>query len=101
MLFNQASPTLFKMCATGAHIKDAKLTCRKAGGGQQVFLTVEFGNLIISSFETVGDPDSVLPRNVVGFNFETIKFNYTLQSADGSLGATTTAGYDLKKNTAT
>jgi type VI secretion system secreted protein Hcp len=98
MLLNKASPKLFVMCATGDHIPSAKLICRKAGGGQQVFLTVEFTNLVISSFETVGDPANVLPKNLISFNFEEIEFNYQEQNPDGTVGATTTAGYDLKAN---
>ena len=32
---DKASPLLFKACATGTHIKDAIITHRKAGKGQQ------------------------------------------------------------------
>jgi type VI secretion system secreted protein Hcp len=98
MMFNKASPKLFVMCATGEHIPSAKLICRKAGSGQQEFIHVSFTNLLISSFETTGDPSKVLPRNDVRFNFETIQIDYMEQGSDGSVGATTTAGYDLKKN---
>src|SRR3977135_2325668 len=35
---NSASPTLFLYCANGKHLKDAKLTCRKAGGDQVDFM---------------------------------------------------------------
>ena len=99
MLFNKASPKLFVLCATGEHIPHAKLICRKAGGGQQEYINVTFTNLLISSFETNGVPDKVIPRNDVRFNFETIQIDYMEQNVDGSIGATTTAGYDLKKNT--
>jgi type VI secretion system secreted protein Hcp len=99
MWFNQASPKLFVMCATGQHIDTAQLICRKAGGGQQQFLTVNFSNLVISSFDTVGGGDgNVVPLNNISFNFEQIQINYQPQQADGTVGATTTAGYDLKKN---
>ena len=98
MWVNKASPKLFVMCATGEHIPSAKLICRKAGGGQQVFLEVEFRNLVISSFETIGSEAHLHPRNAISFNFEEIEFNYQEQGADGTVGATTTAGYDLKRN---
>lgn len=98
MWLNKASPKLFVMCATGEHIPSAKLTCRKAGGGQQVFFEVDFLNLSISSFETIGDGSHVHPRNKISFNFESIEVNYMEQNDDGTLGATTTAGYDLKRN---
>lgn len=100
MLFNKASPKLFVMCATGEHIPSAQLICRKAGGGQQTFLTVDFSNVLISSFETnsATEEDQISPMNNVSFNFAKIEVHYQEQGADGSAGATTSAGYDLKKN---
>src|SRR6266542_976170 len=38
MKVNKASPKLMLACATGQHIKEATLTCRKAGKDQQEFL---------------------------------------------------------------
>jgi len=35
MKINKASPKLFLACATGQHIKEALLTCRRAGKEQQ------------------------------------------------------------------
>lgn len=103
MQFNKASPKLFVMCATGEHIPSAKLICRKAGGGQQTFMSIDFSNVLVSSFETGSDPtgEQISPLNTIAFNFEKIVVNYQEQNTDGSLGATTTAGYDLKKNART
>lgn len=98
MWFNKASPKLFQMCATGEHVKKATLVCRKAGGGQQTFLEIEFENLVISSFDIVGDEERLHPRNDVTFNFETIQLKYMPQKPDGTVGAASTAGYNLKKN---
>ena len=38
---NKASPILMKACATGEHIKEATITVRKAGKGQQEFLILK------------------------------------------------------------
>src|SRR5262249_36185076 len=38
---DKASPSLLKACATGAVIKDATITERKAGKGQQEFLIIK------------------------------------------------------------
>ena len=35
---DKASPLLLKACATGTHLKDATITHRKAGKGQQEYL---------------------------------------------------------------
>jgi type VI secretion system secreted protein Hcp len=110
MVSNKASPKLFLMCATGEHIPQAKLVCRKSGSGQQDFLTVTFGNCLVSSFKTVGnmplgpsmvtlqDADTVLPTDVLSLNFARIEIEYKEQKNDGSMGAVIKSGYDLKLN---
>ena len=40
---------LMSSCATGEHIKEATLTCRKAGGSQQDFLIIKMNDMIVSS----------------------------------------------------
>ena len=37
---DKASPKLMLACATGQHIKQATLTCRKAGGQQQEYIKI-------------------------------------------------------------
>ena len=99
MATNKASPALFLNCATGAHIKKAQLTCRKAGGDQQEYLKVYFEDLLISSYKTGGAAsDSGATKDAIAFNFSTIKFEYAPQKADGSLGSPVIFGYDIKQN---
>ncbi len=94
---NKASPKLFLACATGQHIKEAKLTCRKAGGDQQEFLTVTMTDVLISSYQQGGASESdVVPTDQVSFNFTKIEVEYVPQKADGSADAPVKAGYDLK-----
>src|SRR6478735_7336737 len=45
---DKASPLLLKACATGTHIKDATITHRKAGKGQQEYLIVKLNDVIIT-----------------------------------------------------
>jgi type VI secretion system secreted protein Hcp len=52
MRVNKASPTLFLACAQGDHIKNAILTCRKAGKKQQEFMKVTMSDCVVSSFQT-------------------------------------------------
>ena len=52
----KASPLLMKACATGAHLKEATVTQRKAGKGQQEFLIVKMNDIIITS--VIGDSKS-------------------------------------------
>ncbi len=47
MKVNKASPKLFLACATGEHIQEAVLTCRKAGKEQQEHLKYKFSDVLI------------------------------------------------------
>ena len=98
MKINKSSPKLFLACANGEHIKDAILTCRKAGKEQQEFLIWKFSDLLISSYQTGGSQGDVVPTDQISFNFSKIEVEYKEQKADGTLQAGIKAGYDLKQN---
>ena len=99
MRLNRASPGLMKACATGQHIKMATLSARKAGKGQQEYLTFKFHDVLVSSFQTGGSEDAdVVPTDQVSFNFAKIEVEYKPQKADGSLGSAVEFRYDLKAN---
>ena len=46
---DKASPLLLRGCATGQHLKEATITRRKAGKGQQEFLVIKMNDVIITS----------------------------------------------------
>ena len=98
MGLNRASIGLMKACATGQHIKTATLSGTKAGKGQQEYLTFKFHDVLVSSFETGGSEDAVVPTDSVSFNFAKIEVEYRPQNANGSLGAAVQFRYDLKAN---
>jgi type VI secretion system secreted protein Hcp len=94
---SKASPRLYLACANGEHIKQALLTCRKAGGKQEEFLKITLTELMITSFnigESAGD-DGV-PIDQVSLNFAKIEQEYREQKADGSMGGWIKAGWDVK-----
>ena len=86
MGLNRASIGLMKACATGQHIKTATLSARKAGKGQQEYLTFKFHDVLISSYQTGGSEDAVVPTDSVSFNFAKLEVDYKPQKADGTLG---------------
>jgi type VI secretion system secreted protein Hcp len=99
MRLNKASPRLMKACATGQHIKVATLTARKAGKGQQDYLTFKFHDVLVSSFQTGGSEEAPSsPTDHVSFNFAKLEVQYKPEKADGSLGAAVEFRYDLKAN---
>src|SRR6266496_1181094 len=54
---DKASPVLLRACATGEHFKEATITARKAGKGQQEFLIVKMNDVIITSVTHGGSGD--------------------------------------------
>src|SRR5688572_29559874 len=98
MGLNRASVGLMKACATGQHIKTATLSARKAGKGQQEYLTFKFHDVLVSSFQTSGSEEAFVPTDSVSFNFAKIEVEYKPQKADGSLGSPVEFRYDLKTN---
>jgi type VI secretion system secreted protein Hcp len=99
MKVNKASPKLFLACATGDHIKDALLTCRKAGKEQQEYLKIKFSELLISGYHTnAGGKENLVPTDTISFNFAKIEFHYAPQKADGKLDAPVVHNYSLKEN---
>jgi type VI secretion system secreted protein Hcp len=98
MKVNKATPKLVLACATGQHIKEATLVCRKAGGDQQEYMKIKFSDLLVSSFQTGGSQGDVVPVDQISMNFSKIEFEYKPQKADGSLDSAIKTGYDLKLN---
>jgi type VI secretion system secreted protein Hcp len=87
-------------CASGQHIKDAVLSCRKAGGSQD-FLTITLTEVTISSYEIAGNHAVVVdPTDQFALHFGKIQFHYLQQKPDGTMGESTEAGWDVKNNKA-
>jgi type VI secretion system secreted protein Hcp len=92
---DKASPVLMQACATGVHLKDATITQRKAGKGQQEFLVIKMNDVIITSVNDSDSNESGTLENVT-LNFAKIDVEYKPQKADGSLDAGIHFKYDLK-----
>ena len=93
---DKASPVLMKGCATGVHLKEATITHRKAGKGQQDFLIVKMNDVIITS---VTDEDSSGGNvETVSLTFAKVDLQYRPQKNDGSLDAGIHFKYDIKGN---
>lgn len=99
MGYNKASPKLMLFCAAGEHIKEATLTCRKAGGEQQEYLVVKMNDLLVSSYQTGGSAHGgVVPTEQISLNFSKVQIEYKAQDEKGKLGSAMKAGWDLKAN---
>ena len=94
---DKASPLLLKACATGTHIKDAIITHRKAGKGQQEYLIVKLNDVIITGVTHGGASGQPFSESV-SLAFAKVDLEYKPQKPDGSLDAGTHFTYDLKAN---
>jgi type VI secretion system secreted protein Hcp len=95
---DKASPNLMRACATGEHIKEATITVRKAGAGQQEFLIITLSDVIVTS---VLPSDSAADDGLVeqaSLQCAKVDLEYKPQKADGSLDAGIHFRYDIKAN---
>jgi type VI secretion system secreted protein Hcp len=95
---DKASPVLLKACATGQHIKEATITVRKAGKGQQEFLIIKMSDVIITGVTPSGSGDGAALAEHVALQFAKVDLEYKPQKADGSLDAGIHFKYDIKGN---
>ena len=94
---DKASPRLLEACATGQHLKDATITHRKAGKGQQEFLIVKMNDVIVTAVSH-GGTTSQPAAETVSLAFAKVDLEYRPQKSDGSLDAGIHFKYDLKAN---
>ena len=97
---DKASPVLLKACATGEHIKEATLTVRKAGKGQQEFLIIKMNDIIITGVTPSGAGDGAGTAEHIALQFAKVDLEYKPQKPDGSLDAGVHFVFDIKNNRA-
>ena len=92
---DKASPVLMQACATGVHIKEATITHRKAGKGQQEYLIVKMNDVIVTGVTNGGSGEAGESENV-SLAFAKVSVEYKPQKPDGSLDAGIFFKYDIK-----
>ena len=86
---SKASPQLIMACATGQHIKSAKLFVRKQGTEQQDYYVITLSDCLVSSFSQVGQGSEAAgglvaaPSESISLYFNSIAVQYTAD--DGSV----------------
>jgi type VI secretion system secreted protein Hcp len=93
-----ASTVLMKKCTLGEHIASGRLICRKAGGEQLEYITIEFKDCIVTSVSTGGSGGEDRLTENVSLNFGQYKIVYTEQTTDGGKGKQPEWGYDIAAN---
>ena len=95
---DKASPVLMKACATGEHIKEATITVRKAGKGQQEFLIIKMNDIIVTSVAPGGSGGGDGTMESIALQCAKVDLEYKPQKPDGSLDAGVHFKYDIKGN---
>ena len=94
---DKASPLLMKAWATGEHLKEATITHRKAGKGQQEYLVVKLNDVLITGV-VHGGTSGAAASETVSLVFGKVDFEYKPQKADGSLDAGIHFKFDIKSS---
>ena len=95
---DKASPVLLRACATGERIKEATITMRRAGKGQQEFLIIRMNDIVITSVALSAAGDAAATAESVALQFAKVDLEYKPQKPDGSLDAGVFFKYDIKSN---
>ena len=93
---DKASPVLLLACATGAHIKEATITHRRAGS-QQEFLIFKMNDVIVTGVLEGGGIEAPGSESVT-LAFAKVDFEYRALKADGTLDAGIHFKFDIKGN---
>lgn len=92
---DKSSPVLFQHAATGKHITEGKLICRKAGGKQMEYFTIDIKDIIVTSVSTGGSGGEDRFTENVTLNFGSFHMKYIEQKPDGAEGAKPEMKYDI------
>lgn len=96
---DSSSTVLLSSLCKGAHFKDAKLVCRKAGGDSPVdFLEIKLDNVIVTGLSTGGSQGEELVTENVTLNFEKFEVKYRTQDEKGKKGGEKIAKWNITKN---
>src|SRR5947209_16103816 len=83
---DKASPKLLEACATGEHLKEATVTFRKAGKGQQDFLIIKMNDVIITGV-VQSAPSSEAGWETVSLEFAKGDWEFKPIKGEGALDA--------------
>lgn len=95
---DKASTVIMQKCASGKHFPEAELICRKAGDTPIEYYKVKMTEVLISSISSGGSSGEDRMTENVTLNCAKMEVEYTPQNADGSAGASSTLGWDIRAN---
>jgi len=98
---DSATPALLKFCSSGKHIPNVKVSICKAGGTQIEYSTIVLKDVLVTSTRFDGATGGESMEVVYAFQAAKVEHHYWVQGKDGSKGAESQMGWDVKQNVAT
>lgn len=98
---DSATPAILKYCASGKHFASAKISICKAGGTQIEYATIVLKDVLVTSTQFVGASGGDAMGINYSFQATKVEHHYWVQGKDGSKGAESQMGWDVKQNVAT
>jgi len=95
---DKSSPDLMLACCNGKHIKEAKLTVRKAGEKPLEYLIITMSDVLVTAVSTGGNGGEDRLTENVTLNFAVVKVEYAEQTATGTAGDKPKMGWNIKEN---
>ena len=97
---DKAYPAMLVHCAGGKHITKVQIAACKAGGDEMEYYKITLDDVIVTGVNVSGSEGAQV---IVNYSFQSakVKTEYSMQNKDGSKGATSEFGWDIKKNTKT
>jgi type VI secretion system secreted protein Hcp len=89
---SMATPQIMTACAAGKHIREATLTCRKAGSDREYYILI-LQNVLVRSQQNSGRTGSAataddMPTEEVAFYFESMTLRYVAEDGTITEGST-------------
>ena len=97
---DKATTPLMIALAKGSHIDQCKLTCRKAGEGQQKYIEITMKKCLVSSLSTGGSGGEDKLTENVSLNFAEVSFEYFMQDAKGVTASAGKLAWNIEENAA-
>ena len=97
---DKASPKIVLTCASGAHVKSAKMELCQSTKDKHPYMKYTLSDVVISSVKPSGQQtNNQLPMEEVSMRFAKIEWEFTPMDAGGKAQAAQKSNWDLKTNT--
>jgi type VI secretion system secreted protein Hcp len=94
---DKSYPAMLVNCASGKHIPKVQVAGAEAGGNEVEYFKITLEDVLVTSVDVSGANGAQVTVNY-SFQAAKVKSEYSVQSKDGSKGATSEFGWDVKQN---